>query len=232
MDNSKKNKWFAILTFVFIGIVIIDLFGEYLGNKQIVSVAKPLISIVLLFIYWINSCERDMLFIVTLLFGLLSTVLFIPNDMTIILWGVAAFAVHRLFLILFLLRILHTRDYVPIVIASLPVLIIFFYLLSITTNLNIITMILFSVNNILISFFCGTVISNYFMKMENKNPWLLISALMFVALQLIVYIEKFYLLEFSPRILRPTAVFFLAMALFTLVRGVLSQERLNRDASA
>ena len=70
------------------------------------------------------------------------------------------------------------------------------------------------------------------MKNENNNTWLLISALMFIALQMIVYIEKFYLIEFSPRILRPTAIVFFSSALFTLLRGVVSQERLNRDASA
>ena len=232
MDKPRINKWYVLLTLFFIGIVIIDLCSEYLGNKKIVFIAKPLISVLLIAIYWINSQQRNMLFVATLLLGLASSILFIPDDINIILWGVAVFAVHRLLLIIFLLKTLQTIDYVPIIIASLPVLLIFFYLLSITTHLNSITVVLFSVNNFLIAFFSGIVLSNYFMKMESKNPWLVISALMFIALQLIVYIEKFYLIEFSPRILRPTAVFFLAMALFTLVRGVLSQERLNRDASS
>lgn len=232
MDKSQKRKWFTLLTILFIGVVSVDLFGEYLGNKQIVFVAKPLISVVLLIIYWINSSQRNTLFIITILLGLISTVLFIPNDATVLLWGVTVFAAHRLVLIIFLLRLLQPKDFLPIIIASLPVLLIFFYLLSITLNLDFKTVILFSANNILISFFCGIVVANYVMKEENNNPWLLMSVLMFVALQLIVYIEKFYLIEFSPRILRPTAVFFLSMALFTLVRGVLSQERLNNDTSA
>lgn len=231
MDNSKKIKWFTFITLLFIGVVIVDLFGEYIGDKRIVFIAKPLITVVLVIFYWFKSFKKDKLFILTLLFGLISSILFIPNDYEIILWGVAVFALHRLVLIIVLLQLLVPKDYIPIVIASLPVVLIFFYLLSITTNLDPTIILLFSINNVLISFFCGIVIANYIMKTENSNPWLLISALMFLALQLIVYIEKFYLIEFSPRILRPTAVFFLAMALFTLVRGVLSQELLNRDTS-
>ncbi len=229
METSQKTKWSTLLTILFVVIVIVDLFGEYLGNKQIVFIAKPLISIVLLAIYWVKSSQRDVLFIITILLGLISTVLFIPDGTAILLWGVTVFAAHRLVLIIFLLRLLQPKDFLPIVISSLPVLLIFFYLLSITLNLDLKTIILFSVTNILISFFCGIVVANYVMKEVNNNPWLLISVLMFVALQLIVYIEKFYLIEFSPRILRPTAVFFLSMALFTLVRGVLSQERLNNN---
>ncbi len=232
MDEPRKNYWYIFLTLLFFSIVTIDLFGEYLGNQKVVFIAKPLISIILMIIYWTYSDQRNTLFIATLLFALISSVLFIVDDMTIILWGVAVFAIHRLLLIIFLIKILQARDYAPIIIASLPTLLIFFYLLSITTNISATIVVLFSINNFLISFFCGIVYSNYFMKIESKNPWLVISALMFIALQLIVYIEKFYLIEFSPRMLRPTAVFFLAMALFALVRGTLSQERLNRNTSA
>ena len=162
MDEPRKNYWYIFLTLLFFSIVTIDLFGEYLGNQKVVFIAKPLISIILMIIYWTYSDQRNSLFIATLLFALISSVLFIVDDMTIILWGVAVFAIHRLLLIIFLIKILQARDYAPIIIASLPTLLIFFYLLSITTNISATIVVLFSINNFLISFFCGIVYSNYF----------------------------------------------------------------------
>ena len=232
MDKSKKIAWTAIVTLIFVIIVIVELCAEYFANKQLVYIAKPLITVLVAVLYLINSSEKSSIFLLSLFFGLLSTILFIPNDPTSLLWGVSVFAVHRIFLIIFLIKLLQKTDYFPIIIASMPVLIIFSYLVTITADLDATTLIIFSVNNILIAFFSGIVVANYMMKDEDNNTWLLISSLMFIALQLIVYIEKFYLLEFSPKILRPTAVLFLAMAMFTLVRGVLSQERLNSNTSS
>ncbi len=232
MDNSQKITLQLLFTIVFVPIVALDLYGEYTNNPNIVFIAKPLITLLVIAIYWYRSSLRSSIFVSCLLFGLVSTILFIPNNPTTLLWGVGVFAFHRLLLIIFLLRLLRPINYIPILIASLPILFIFFYLVYINVGLDTISLLIFSINNVLISFFCGIIIANYMMKDENNNSWLLISALMFLALQLIVYIEKFYLLDFSPRILRPTAVFFLALAMLTLVRGVLSQERLNNDASS
>lgn len=231
MEKSKKT-WTLIVGLLFALIVVIELSAEYFANTKVVLVMKPLISISVIALYLVNSNTRSVILILSLILGLISSVLFIPNEPVALLWGVMVFAVHRLFLIFFLLKLMQKIDYFPILIASLPILIIFSYLVAINGDLNIPTMIVFSINNILISFFCGIIFANYLMNDQYTNTWLLISALMFIALQLIVYIEKFYLLEFSPRILRPIAVLFLAMALFTLVRGVLTQERLNRNASA
>lgn len=232
MDASHKIRWSKLLTLIFLIIVIVDLFAEYLAAKNIIYIVKPLITVLVIILYLINSRQRDTIFIITLLLGLLSSALFIPDDSITLLWGVGVFAVHRLFLIIFLIKLLKPIDYIPVAIACLPVLLIFFYLLSINVNLDTRSIILFSINNILIALFCGIVFANYMMKKDDNNTWLLISALMFIALQMIVYIEKFYLIEFSPRILRPIAVLFLSIALFTLLRGVLTQERLNGDASS
>ena len=232
MDKPKKFTSQLFLTLAFALVLIVDLYGEYNANKIIVYIAKPIITILILVLYYDQSTQKDLIYIWSLIFCLISSTLFIPDNQNTLLWGVVIFAVHRLILILFLFKLLAIKNYLSIAIASLPILFIFFYLVYINVDLNNITLLIFSINNILISIFGGIIIANYMMKDENNNTWLLISALMFIALQLIVYIEKFYLLEFSPRILRPTAVFFLAMALYTLLRGVLSQERLNRDTSA
>ncbi len=233
MDFSQKSKWFALLplTLLYTCIVTVDLFAEYFSNTQVVYVLKPLISAMVILIYYFNSQKKNIFFMIALALALVSSILFIGNETEVLLLAVSVFAVHRICLIILLLKILQIRDFIPVAIACLPVLLIFFYLLSINSNLPLVSVILFSLNNIIIAFFCGIVIANYMMKKENNNAWLLISALMFIALQMIVYIEKFYLIEFSPKILRPTAVFFFSLALITLVRGVLTQERLNRNAS-
>ncbi len=230
--EKSKSSFNLFLTIAFFIVVIVDLYGEYTNNINIVYGAKPFITILIIVMYWFRSSVRDGIFIWSLFFCLASSVLFIPDNADTLLWGVTIFAVHRLFLIAFLGNLLHHKNFLSIGIAMLPILFIFFYLVYINVDLNYISLLVFSINNILLSLFGGIIIANYMMKNENNNTWLLISALMFIALQMIVYIEKFYLIEFSPRILRPTAIVFFSSALFTLLRGVVSQERLNRDASA
>lgn len=232
MEKSQKVTLHILLSLIYLPIVALDLYGEFVVNNTIVYSVKPLITIVVLAIYFNKSISRDYLFITSLVLGLLSSILFIPASSTSLLWGVAIFALHRVLLIIFLLKLLRINDFLPILIGSLPVLLIFFYLISITADLSNVSLVVFSANNILIAFFFGIIIADYVLKEDNYNIYLLICALMFLALQLIVYIEKFYLLELSPKILRPTAVFFYAMAMFTLVKAVLHQERLNRNASA
>ena len=232
MEKSQKVALHILLSLVYFPIVAIDLYGEYVANNTVVFVVKPLITVVASVIYYSKSENRDSILTISLLLALVSSILFIPGNATTLLWGISVFSIHRLFLIIFLLKLLKTNDYLPILIGSLPVLVIFFYLISITTDIANLSLVVFSLNNILIAFFFGIIIADYMLKEDNNNIYLLISALMFLALQLIVYIEKFYLLEMSPKILRPTAVLFYAIALFTLIKAVLFQERLNRDTSA
>lgn len=232
MERSAKITPQLLFTLAFVIVVIIVLYGEYNSNQTIVFITKPLITILIGILYWTQSSIKNPIFIWSLFFCLVSSIFFIVDESIMLVWGVTIFAIHRLIMILFLIKLLKVKNFFPVALASLPILFIFFYLVHINIDLNNIMLLVFSVNNILLSIFGGIIIANYMMKEDNNNTWLLISALMFIALQLIVYIEKFYLTEFSPRILRPTAIIFFSLSVFTLFKGVLSQERLDSNTSA
>jgi hypothetical protein len=66
----------------------------------------------------------------------------------------------------------------------------------------------------LISLFAGLSLSSYVMNDNKQNSILLISALLFVMLQLVVFVEKFYLENEYSQILRPMAMTLNAFAFY------------------
>lgn len=231
MDKSMRIRMQTIL-FLTIAIVLsVELYAEFMQLPKIILVAKPLLNVLILIYYWLRSEKRSAALTFSLVAAFATSILFITDNSSYVLFGVILFAFHRIALIYFLSKLLEPIYYFAVVIASIPVVIIFLYLLSISANLDTATIVALIVNSVLLALFVGIILANYMLKDENNNSWLLISALMFIALQLIVYIEKYYLVEFSPKILRPTAVLFLSLALLSLIKGVLTQEKLNRNTS-
>jgi hypothetical protein len=86
--------------------------------------------------------------------------------------------------------------------------------------------------NILISVLGGLAVSNYMMHDNRRNSWLLICGLLFVALQFIVFIEKYYLIGLSPSMLRPVAMALNAFAFYTFYEFVMAVEKSDDNSAA
>ncbi|WP_295333086.1 hypothetical protein [Flavobacterium sp.] len=81
--------------------------------------------------------------------------------------------------------------------------------------------------NILISILSGLALSSYVMNDNKQNSVLLISVLLFVMLQFIVFIEKYLLVNEYTSILRPLAMTFNVLAFFSLYKYVILAEKSN-----
>ena len=62
-----------------------------------------------------------------------------------------------------------------------------------------------------------------------KNSILLISALLFVMLQFVIFIEKYYLKNEYQEVLRPLAMTLNALAFFSFYKYVIEAEKLNNN---
>ena len=75
-QKSKIEEKFFVLYFV---VATIEIISELFSYKELLFVFKPLIPVVLIGLYWINSKKRNLLFFVLILLAMITDVLFIAN---------------------------------------------------------------------------------------------------------------------------------------------------------
>ena len=187
-------------------IATIEVTAELFSYSPILFVLKPLIPGMLMILYWIASNRRNILFFVTILLSLITNVLFIPNTERVMFLGLVVFLIHRLLTIYYIIKFIKLKGYIPLLIAMIPFLFIFFYLLSISSEITTRVYYILIIQNVLISILAGIILSHYIMFYNKKSTWLFIFGLLSVTQYFIVFIEKYYLSGLSPAIFRPLAM--------------------------
>jgi hypothetical protein len=215
-----------VLTVVLFIIAFIEVIAEYFRIIPLIYVFKPLISIVLMLLYWLSSTKKEALFFLTITTSLITNVLFIPNDLKFIFVGLIIFVFHRLINIYYILKVMKTKDFIPVVLASVPFLIVFFYIFFDTDLLTKEVYYIMIIHNSLISLLGGIALSHYIMNDSSRSSWLLICVLSFVTLHFIIFIEKFYI---ELQIFRPIAMSLNAFAYYAFYRFILIIERSNSN---
>ncbi|NMH29134.1 hypothetical protein [Flavobacterium silvaticum] len=226
--RSKAVYWTTVIYF-FIGIV--EVIAELFAYKPLIYVFKPLLPFTLMAIYFLASERRSWLYFVIMTLSLLTNLLFIPSTITTLNYGLEVFLIHRVFIIIYLILLLKIRDFIPTIIATIPFLIVFFYLFMVT-EVPESSFLLLIMQNLMISIFCGIAFSHYIMNDSKRNSWLLLSGILFGSLQFIVFVEKFYLSEYSPIIFRPIAMGLNVFAFYTFYEFVISTEKSDDNASS
>jgi hypothetical protein len=228
MMMVKKNIK-LYLTVCFFAVAILEVISEYLQNKDLIFSLKPLITLLLVVIYCIESNQRNLIFIAALLLSLITNILFIPNTTTYLHYALLVFTIHRIVVVYMVLRLQKIKDYIPVLIATVPFLLIFFYLFMETAEIPERSYYLLVLQNILISILSGLALSSYVMNDNKQNSMLLIAVLLFVMLQFIVFIEKYLLVNEYTSILRPLAMTFNVLAFFSLYKYVIIAEKSNKN---
>ena len=228
--TDQKITLVNAMTVAYFVVAITEIMAELFSYKPLIMIVKPLMPILLMVLYWIASERKHPLFFIAILFSVITNVLFIPDDPRMLMYGIVAFMIHRIVILWYIFRLVKITDYIPVLIATIPFLLIFFYLLA-SSEVPENSFILLVIQNILISIFGGIALSNYIMHDNKRNSWLLICGLLFVALQFIVFIEKYYLSGLSPAIFRPIAMGLNAFAFYTFYEFVCAIEKSDDNAS-
>jgi hypothetical protein len=225
--KNRYNLANALIVIYFIN-AIIEVVSEYASFSTTIYITKPLIPLLLMVLYFYKSSNKNSLFFVIMSFSLITNLLFIPSDEKALFYGVISFTIHRIFLLILIFKIIKIKDYIPFVLATIPLVFIFFYLFAASdVPENSYYLIVF--HNIMASILGGMAISNYVMNDNKQNSLLLISVLLFLGLQLVVYIEKYYLVNTHSFLLRPLAMTLNVLAFYTFYKFVLASERLDND---
>jgi hypothetical protein len=218
----------ALIAFMFV-FTLIEVIAELSSFEPILFAFKPLIALLILILYLITSKVRNTLFISASIFLFIVSVLLIPNSSYFSLAALAGYIIHRSLLITYIIKINKVKDFIPVVIAIIPTLFIFSYLLSIADEINRSSFYGIVVQNIVISIMAGLVISNYFMNDNNDSPWLYIYGLLFTALYFTVFIEKCFLSTFPPTFFRPLGMLLYVSSYYAFYRFVIDTENIHKD---
>lgn len=218
MDKLK------VVTFIFFVSALIEIVAEYFRWMPIIIVFKPLLSILLMIIYTLDSREKNKLFYLVIVTSMITNVLFISKEITLLFYGIIVFALHRLLFLTYLVKLIKMKDFIPVAIASIPFMFLFFYIFYDTDfNRNDIY-VLNIIHNIFISLMGGIALSQYIMNDSVKSTWLLISVILFVSLHFIIFIERFYI---DLRIFRPIAMTLNVLGYYSFYRYVMVIENNN-----
>lgn len=229
MSNKITHSNVKLIAYLYFANAIIEVISEAFSLKLIILITKPLIPLLLMVLYYFTSTSKCKLFYILMFFSLLTNLLFIPNTEQALFYGVIAYTIHRIFLLFMIFKIIKIKDFVPFILATIPLGFIFFYLFA-ASEIPDNSYYLIFFHNLIAALLGGIAISSYVMNDSKENSLLLISVLLFLGLQLVIYIEKYYLAESHSTMLRPLAMTLNVIAFYIFYKFVIaSQKRLNID---
>ncbi|RZJ63303.1 MAG: hypothetical protein EOO50_17150 [Flavobacterium sp.] len=232
MVFRHENNGITFFALLYFAVAIAEVVCELFAYKPLIYILKPLMPFLLMLLYFLTSSKRSPFFFVVMSLSLVTNILFIPDSQTMLFYGLLVFLVHRILIIVYIVRQIKMRDYVPVAIATVPFLLVYFYLFLITDGIPENSFAVLIAQNILISILCGISFSYYMMQDNKRNSWLLLCGIFFGALHFIVFVEKFYLMGFSPAIFRPIAMGLNAFAFYTFYEFVMATEKSNSNGTA
>jgi hypothetical protein len=226
---SKECVSEKLILILYFAVATMEVTAELVSCKPMFFILKPLVLMILLLLYWYSSSQRDLLFFVAILFLLITKMYAIQNTEEKLFLGMIAFFLHRVVMIYYIYKLIKLKDYIPILIAMIPFLFFFFYLLSLTSNISTRSYYGLIIQSVLMSVLASMTVSHYVMNDEKKDVWLLIFGLLSVTQYFMVFIDKFYLLGLSPVIFRPLEVILTTSVCYTFYKFVITTERSNNN---
>ena len=212
------------LTMLIFGLLILETIAVIISFDFVQFSFRPVVVVLILYLYWHTSKERKTLFFMTYITLLITSISILFKDQYIVTIGLGSIAMHRIMIIYFLIKLNKIRDYAPVLIAIVPFISLFSYLLSIADEIPDVSFYPLLLQNILVSIFAGIVLSNHFMNQNNKTVWLSIFGLLSTALYFIVFIEKCFLSNLPPTYFRPLGMILFAATYCAFYKSVIDIE--------
>ncbi len=231
MLMNLKINWHYLLNITFFSLAGIELLAELFEVSTLSLVTRLLLPIILGLLYFCVSRKNNLLFYLLVSLLLISNVFFYYRDSSLFYFGIVAFILLRIVAIIMILNATKEKNYLQIVIASFPFLVIFFYLISVTNEITDVEFNTLILQSILISLLAGLSTANYFKNENRQNSWLLISTLLFIGLRFIVFIERFIISDLTLLFNRPISVLLNTFAIYTFYKFVIASELDNNNST-
>lgn len=220
-----KKDILKIVTLSFFILSTIEIIGEFLYSDFLISLTKPLLLPLLLFLYWYDSSKVSKFYIVALLLNWCANVLFLSVVSEVIFVATILFMLSRFFIFITIFEKLRSLNFVPILIGSIPFLFLFTYLINlIYEEVFGYTVIVVLLQSLFMSVIGGFALGNYIMKNDEGSKYLLVGSLFF-ALNIFALGVKYYFLDLG--FLKPVSMIFFLAGHFIFLRFMLISEREN-----
>lgn len=224
MIDSVKHNIVKFLIIIYFVNALIEVIAEFYSTNTVIFLAKPLIPFLLMVVYWFSSSNKSRIFILILFFSLVTNLLFIPKSPQALYYGVIAFTFHRILLIYYIFALSKIKNLWLFIFTTIPLLLIFFYLFFSSSNVPQNSYALLIVHNVMGAVMGGIGISNYVINDNKQNSLLMIAVLLFLGLQMVIYVERYYLYNISLEYIRPLAMLLNVLAFFAFYKYVLAVE--------
>jgi hypothetical protein len=227
--NARIN-WHYVLNTSYFVLAGLELLAEIFAIDGVSIISRLCLPVILGLLYFSLSTKQNQFFYLLLLLSLFSNILFFYRNSPLFFYGVVAFILLRIVSLVIIFKITKDNNYLQIIVASFPFLVIFFYLISVTNDITDVEFNTLIIQSILISILAGISINNYFRNENRQYSWLLISTLLFIGLRFIVFIERFVIADLSLIFNRPIAVVLNTFAFYTFYKFIIEAE-LNESNS-
>lgn len=226
MNLEIKNSTVKIITIMYFLNAIIEILAETFSLKIVILISKPLIPIILMILYYYESSKRNKLFLIILFLSLITNLFFIPNNKESLFYGLITYTFHRIALLILIFKIVKIKNYTPFFISTLPLGFIFFFLIT-SSDIPENSYYLIVFQSIMAAVLGGIAIASYSVNDSKQNSLLLISVILFLGLQLVVYIERYFLAELNSFCLRPLAMSLNVAAFYFFYKFVITSEKVK-----
>lgn len=227
MEFEFKKSTVKIITIMYFLNAVIEILAETFSFKMVILITKPLIPLLLMILYHSTSLKRDKLFYVILFLSLITNLFFIPNSKECLFYGLITYTFHRILLLILIFRIVRIKNYVPFFLSTLPLGFIFFFLVT-SSDIPENSYYLIVFQSVMAAVLGGIAIASYSVNDSKENSLLLISILLFLALQLVVYIEKYFFKDSHSIYLRPLAMTLNVCAFYVFYKFVIASEKIKQ----
>ncbi len=189
------------LTILFFVVAISDVIGIIFNIAWLQIVSKPLIILTLFVLYYFSAEKRNNWYLLALFFSFLGDVFLLDKNGYFLL-GIGSFLITQILFIKLIISQLRKVRVHHIIITMLPFVVYFTVLIStIKENLTefFIPVVIYGIT---ISFFGMVSLLNYFINKSKRSVVLLIGAVLFIASDSMIALNKFH----EPRIIYPVAI--------------------------
>lgn len=227
MQTKDIVNQINVFILLYFATTFIELASGFFGFRPLVLLCRIAAPFLLIAIYRLNAVRVNPM--VYTLFGLLlmTNVLFFYKESPYFSLALVISVVQRLVMLLIVFQTMTQVRYAAAFLASVPFLVIFYYLNSITSEFTLFDTLFFQ--SILISLLGGLSVSGYLRNDNRQNSWLLISILLFVGLQFVLFIERYFFTVISLRVFGLIGVVLNAVGFFTFYKFVNAAEKEKKE---
>lgn len=229
MQIKNKVNQVNVFILLYFATTFIELASGFFGFRPLVLLCRIAAPFLLIAIYRLNAIRVNPM--VYTLFGLLlmTNVLFFYKESPYFSIALVISVVQRLVMLLIVFQTMMQLRYVTAFLASIPFLAIFYYLNSITSEFTLFEFNTLFFQSILISLLGGLSVSGYLRNDNRQNSWLLISILLFVGLQFVLFIERYFFTVISLRVFGLIGAVLNAVGFFTFYKFVNAAEKEKKE---